>query len=282
MPEDRGIDKILDEFDELDDSEIRKRLSGAAIRVFFKIMETWNLDIPDARAVLGLESDLAAQDLKNRAPDYTESLSREILTRISFVLGIHNGLCLLFHDDAERIDWLDAANDEQECSGITPRERILEGTLESLSSVRACLDRKIEEKIARVKSGDVEGRLEAFYETGTEGVHWSIQEHVRKGYDSLHPVRTGDHLTVFGDGGDVLWSDTVKLEYQSRFRPFPRNPEYGQQEVCGFWVHGLQEGMDPEEWADMFFAERQARLRKDPDSLREYGGPRPVNDSKPD
>ena len=116
------------------------------------------------------------------------------------------------------------------------------------------------------KSPVIHGRLEAFWETGTEGVIWSIYEDGKTGYDGLNTVESGDLLTVFNDASkkQVLWQGEVNLEYEQNYRPYPMNPAYGQQEVLGYWVHGLQDGMPPETWARMFFEEKPATLVKKP------------------
>ncbi|MBI1362387.1 MAG: hypothetical protein GC134_00190 [Proteobacteria bacterium] len=111
------------------------------------------------------------------------------------------------------------------------------------------------------------GVLEAFWETGTEGVIWSFYDTSlqtpdgKRTYDGLHCLKDGDHLTVYGfDGKTVVWEGTVKLEYERNWEKFPLNPQYGQQAALGFWVHGFQESLVPEVWAMMFFAELPAKL----------------------
>ena len=108
-----------------------------------------------------------------------------------------------------------------------------------------------------------EGLLEPFSETGSEGVMWSLQE-PGKGYDGLHTLQDGDLLTVFNDTAkkDILWQGEVKLEFKRNWRSFenPKYPEIGQQEIGGWWVHGFQEGLDPEKWAQMFFDAKPATV----------------------
>ena len=110
----------------------------------------------------------------------------------------------------------------------------------------------------------LDGTLEAFFETGTEGILWSFNEAGKRGYDSLNVLEDGDLLTVFNDASckEVLWQGEIHLEYKNRWQPYPLNSEYGQQAVLGLWVHGLQEDMDPEKWAQMFLDEKPARLIK--------------------
>lgn len=98
----------------------------------------------------------------------------------------------------------------------------------------------------------ISGILEGFWETGTEGVLWSLCEEPPRGYDGLHILENGDQLTVFNEDGSVLWQGVIDLEYETGYRPFPQNPEYGQQAALGYWVHGCQRGFAIDDWAYMF------------------------------
>lgn len=121
---------------------------------------------------------------------------------------------------------------------------------------------------------EVRGFLFACFETGTEGVIWSLLDHGLPGYDSLRPLRDGDELRVLDDAGGTLWEGVVRLDRTTgRLRRYPGG-ELVQQAVLGYWVHGLQEGMDPEAWARMFFEERRA-------VLGEVGARHPSNERHP-
>lgn len=108
----------------------------------------------------------------------------------------------------------------------------------------------------------ITGKLEPFFETGTEGVIWSIYENGKTGYDGLHPLKNGDKVTIFAGDNSVLWDGIVSLEYKRRYKQYPLNPKYGQQEVFGYWVHGFQENLEPTIWSKMFFDELNAQLIK--------------------
>jgi hypothetical protein len=97
------------------------------------------------------------------------------------------------------------------------------------------------------------GQLDPFFETGTEGVIWSLLLPGVPGYDNWVPLADGDRLRIYGAQGTVAWEGPVHLEHQRRYRPYPMNPACGQQEVFGFWVHGFQADVDPEVWATAFF-----------------------------
>ena len=99
------------------------------------------------------------------------------------------------------------------------------------------------------------GRLEAFFETGTEGVVWSLVDHGLPGYDGLWPLQFGDHLDVLDADGETLWQGIIKLEYANR-----KVATHYQQEVFGYWVNGLQDGEDAETWAKLFFDRERAIL----------------------
>jgi hypothetical protein len=104
------------------------------------------------------------------------------------------------------------------------------------------------------------GVLDAFFETGTEGTLWAIIDNDKTGYEALNILKDGDYLFVEGDGGDIVWEGEVKLDYEVNYEPYPSRPEFGQQCVLGYWVHGLQEGLPPETWATWFFESRPAVL----------------------
>lgn len=96
------------------------------------------------------------------------------------------------------------------------------------------------------------GKLEAYFETGTEGVIWSVYEDGKEGYEGLNCLQDGDYIKVFDPQEQVVFDGEVKLEWERNYRPYPRNPHLGQQEVGGFWVHGLQENIDPQTWSTWF------------------------------
>lgn len=105
---------------------------------------------------------------------------------------------------------------------------------------------------------ELSGVLSSHSETGTEGIVWAFQDAKFIGtdgkwsYDGLHALRDGDHIKAFNDDGSIRWEGTIALEYKRRWRTYPLNPSQGQQEVEGYWVHGFQVGVEPEDWFHMF------------------------------
>jgi hypothetical protein len=104
------------------------------------------------------------------------------------------------------------------------------------------------------------GTLDAFFETGTEGVIWAVNNNNEDGWAALNILEDGDYLFVEDGYGGIEWEGVVDLDYD--IRKAARQSGAMQQEVCGYWVHGLQRGVNPETWGAWFFDNRPAVLRK--------------------
>lgn len=96
------------------------------------------------------------------------------------------------------------------------------------------------------REGIVTGRCEAFCETGTEGIIWSVYEDGKTGYDGLNCLDKGDFLQIFNDVArtDVAWEGEIKLKYPPATR----------------FNRGIQRGVNEKEWSDYFFRERPATV----------------------
>lgn len=103
------------------------------------------------------------------------------------------------------------------------------------------------------QSPPVCGLLDPFFETGTEGVIWSLVRLGVPGYDQLITLSDGARLRIIDPIGAIAWEGVVDFEYERTRRPYPGNPSQGQQAVRGMWVNGLQRSLPPDLWADLFF-----------------------------
>lgn len=107
----------------------------------------------------------------------------------------------------------------------------------------------------------VEGKLEAFYETGMEGTAWILHEDGKEGYDGIVPLENGQLLTVFNDKActDVLWQGVVDLtlDRDEQSDLLEQNKYPGR---LGPWGYGLPRNIHPYDWVKMFTQERPARL----------------------
>ena len=114
----------------------RERLSGAALKAFFNVMNKWQVRDEDARALLGGVSNGPFYEMKRR-PDKT--LDADRLTRVSYLLGIFKALGAL-HSEALADAWIQRPNDNPLFNGLTPLSYMIAGGLPAMQNVRRLLD----------------------------------------------------------------------------------------------------------------------------------------------
>ena len=78
----------------------RKRLSGPALRTFFRIADLWVLSVDEQMTLLGLTAKSTFYKWKKN-PDVV--LPRDTLERISYVVGIYKALQILLPDKRGRM-----------------------------------------------------------------------------------------------------------------------------------------------------------------------------------
>jgi hypothetical protein len=107
----------------------------------------------------------------------------------------------------------------------------------------------------------IEGELIDFFETGTEGTLWAVQDDRGMDYDSIHVLRAGDHLTIADQFHLKVWEGIIECDTESGWKRYPLNPELGQPCALGRWIHWTQAGFQPDEWASLFMRPDSDRLR---------------------
>lgn len=121
---------------DLNARSVRQRLSGSALKGFFKLAQAWNLRDEDACVLLGGVSSSSYYEWKKK-PQRVLEVDR--LTRISYLLGIYKSLHILYGDDlADK--WVHMPNRNVLFGGRTPLAYMMEGGLLAMQAVRQLLD----------------------------------------------------------------------------------------------------------------------------------------------
>jgi hypothetical protein len=113
----------------------QERRDEVAMRAFFRLVELWGLTMEEARVLLGRPS---RARLYNWKAGQVRGLPYDTLQRISYLLGIHKALQILYSDTALADGWVRRAN--AAFGGQSALERMLAGDVVDLAAVRAHLD----------------------------------------------------------------------------------------------------------------------------------------------
>jgi hypothetical protein len=113
------------------------RMAQAGLRTFFRIAAAWKLSVDEQMTLLGGPARSTFFKWKKEGAD---SLPRDVLERISYVLGIYKDLQLLLPDEAAADGWVRQANDAAPFGGRSALERMLSGNVSDLYEVRRYLD----------------------------------------------------------------------------------------------------------------------------------------------
>lgn len=119
------------------DPEVRKRLSGPALRTFFNIAGAWGLSVAEQRALLGWPA--ASTYHKYKAREHG-ALSFDTLTRLSLVLGIYKSLQVLYPEQGFADAWIKLPNSNPLFGGAPPLALMMDAGIDGLFKVRRLLD----------------------------------------------------------------------------------------------------------------------------------------------
>jgi hypothetical protein len=119
------------------DPEERRRLSGPALRTFFNIAAAWHLTVDEQRGLLGWPA--ASTFHKYKSGDHG-TLSVDMLTRLSLVIGIYSGLQVLYPDAAFADAWVRAPNSHPLFGGQPALALMIDGGIDGLYKVRRLID----------------------------------------------------------------------------------------------------------------------------------------------
>jgi hypothetical protein len=115
-----------------------RRLTAAGLKAFFKIVEFWGVKDEDARKLLdGISNGTYYQVKAN--PRAAQTLDRDRLTRISYLIGIFKSLNILYSQRLAH-QWMKLPNTNPIFAGRTPLDYILQGGIPAMDVVRRLLD----------------------------------------------------------------------------------------------------------------------------------------------
>lgn len=112
-------------------------LAGAGLRAFFRIADAWRLGVEEQITLLGSPGRSTYFKWKREG---AASLPRDVLERISYILGIYKALQILLPDPAAADAWVRRPNAATPFGGRSALERMLSGNVIDLYLVRQYLD----------------------------------------------------------------------------------------------------------------------------------------------
>jgi hypothetical protein len=112
-------------------------MAPGALRTYFRIADAWALSAAESRTLLGAPP--ASTFFKWKAGQVGQ-VSRDVLERVSYVLGIYKALQLLLPSPAAADAWVRQPNHAAPFHGVSALDRMLSGNVADLFVVRQYLD----------------------------------------------------------------------------------------------------------------------------------------------
>lgn len=123
-------------FPDLNLKSERERLSEPGLRAFFRLMDQWSVRDEDARTLLGGVSNGPYYTWKK---DPHRTLDTDVLTRISYLLGICKALRILYSEKLAD-EWMKLPNSNPIFGSHTPLDYVLRGGIPAMQILRRLLD----------------------------------------------------------------------------------------------------------------------------------------------
>lgn len=114
------------------------RKTQVALNAFFRLVDFWGLDTRQTMTLLGVPSRSTFMSWKAKAP---AKLPPDTMERISYLLGVHKALRILFSRDEQSVrDWIKTPNSNPLFGNNSALDRMLSGRVADLYEVRRFLD----------------------------------------------------------------------------------------------------------------------------------------------
>ncbi len=114
----------------------RERLSTSALKAFFNLTNRWGIRDEEARSLLGGISNGPYYNWKKQPQ---RLLDPDVLTRISYLIGIFKALNILYGEKLAD-DWVRLPNSNRIFAGRTPLDYMIRGGVPAMQIVRRLLD----------------------------------------------------------------------------------------------------------------------------------------------
>jgi hypothetical protein len=114
-----------------------ERLASAGLRTFFRIAALWKLSVDEQITLLGSPARSTYFRWKKEG---ATALPRDVLERLSYLLGIFKALQVLLPDEAAADGWVRRPNNAAPFGGRSALDRMLSGNVVDLYEVRRYLD----------------------------------------------------------------------------------------------------------------------------------------------
>jgi Protein of unknown function (DUF2384) len=114
-----------------------QKLSAPALRAFFSIARLWGLSSQQQRTLLGSPASSTFFKWKKQQ---SGAIPRDVMERISYVLGIYKALRILLPEASHADIWIHAPNAAPLFGGQSALQRMLGGNVSDLYAVRSYLD----------------------------------------------------------------------------------------------------------------------------------------------
>ncbi len=124
----------------VNDGTTRARLSGPAVKGFLRLAHVWRLRTDEQIDLLG--ASVSRGTLRNWETGGTSpTLDADQLMRISYLLGIYEGLQRIWRRAPEQADaWIRRSRSEGPFGGRSPLDYMREGGILALDATRAYID----------------------------------------------------------------------------------------------------------------------------------------------
>ena len=113
------------------------RVASSALQAFFSISESWGLSATEERTLLGAPPE--STFIKWKAYKSAQCLSKDVIDRISYLLGIYKDLNILLPSVRAANKWIHKPNSAPIFNGQSALDRMMAGSIIDLADIRCYL-----------------------------------------------------------------------------------------------------------------------------------------------